>query len=174
RLDQNRAVFQLSQKASTTIEEISHVAIWGNHSSTQVPDFVHAKIHGKPAIDVIRDRNWLEKDFVETIQKRGAAVIQARGKSSAASAANAIIGSIRSITTPTPQGHFFSLAVLSDQNPYNVAPGLVFSFPCKSQGKGDFEIVSGLKLDPFLEQKIAITQKELIEERDLIAHLLKG
>ena len=174
RLDQNRAVFQLALKANTRLEEVTHVAIWGNHSSTQVPDFLNAKIQGRPALDVIRDRKWLENEFIQKIQKRGAEVIAARGKSSAASAANAIIGTIRSIIVPTPQGHWFSLAVPSEKNPYGISEDLIFSFPCKSQGKGDWEIVPGLTLDPFLKEKLQITQKELMEERELVSSLLKG
>ena len=173
RLDQNRAVFQLAAKANTSVEEVTHVAIWGNHSSTQVPDFVNAKIHGRPALDVIKDRKWLEEEFVQKVQKRGAEVISARGKSSAASAANAIIWTIRSIVAPTPSGQWFSLAVSSANNPYGIPEDLVFSFPCKSQGKGDWSIVPGLALDPFLKEKLKLTQKELIEERDLVSHLLR-
>ncbi len=171
-LDQNRAVFQLAAKANTTVEEVSHVAIWGNHSSTQVPDFVNARIHGRPAADIIRDRKWLEGEFIQKIQKRGAEVIAARGKSSAASAANAIVGTIRSLLTPTPHGEWFSLAVSSQNNPYGISKDLVFSFPCKSQGKGDWSIAAGLTLDHFLKEKLEVTQKELIEERDLVSHLL--
>jgi malate/lactate dehydrogenase len=175
RLDENRAVFQLAKKAGVSTAEVSNVTIWGNHSSTQVPDFEHAKIHGKPATDLIKDRHWLEKDFISTIQKRGAEVIAARGKSSAASAANAALEGMRSALLPTHQGHWFSMGVLAkEDNPYGIAPGIVFSFPCTSNGKGDVEIVSHLKLTPFLKEKIAITQKELIEERDAIAHLLRG
>ena len=171
RLDQNRAVFQLAMRAKVGIEEVSHVAIWGNHSSTQVPDFVNAKIRGRSATEAISDRRWLEEEFVLKIQKRGAEVIGARGKSSAASAAHAAIGSLRSILAPTS---YFSAAVFSEGNPYGVANDLVFSFPCRSQGKGDWEIVSGALLDSFLKDKIALTQKELIEERDCIAPFLRG
>lgn len=174
RLDQNRAVFQLAKKSNTTIQEVTNVAIWGNHSSTQVPDFLNAKIHGRPAIDVIQDRKWLENEFVQKIQKRGAEVIAARGKSSAASAANAIVGSIRSLYIPTDPGQWFSLAVSSSNNPYGIPEDLVFSFPCKSEGRGDWRIVSGLQIDPFLKEKLHLTQKELMEERDLVAHLLRG
>ncbi len=174
RLDQNRAVYQLASKANAGVEEVTHMTIWGNHSSTQVPDFLNAKIRGRPAVDVIHDRKWLEGEFVQKIQKRGAEVIAARGKSSAASAANAIVGTIRSIVTPTPQGQWFSLAVISEKNPYGIPEDLVFSFPCKSQGKGDWAIVPGLALDPFLKEKIKVTQKELMEERDLVSHLLQG
>lgn len=170
RLDQNRAIYQLALKAKTGIEEVTHVAIWGNHSSTQVPDFVNAKIHGNPVVQAIADRKWLENEFVSIIQKRGAQVIAARGKSSAASAANAAIGALRSIIAPTP---WFSSGVYAKGNPYGIEEDLVFSFPCRSQGRGDSEIVPGLQIDAFLQEKIAITQKELMEERDLVRGLLK-
>lgn len=169
RLDANRAVYQLSHKAKVNIEDVTNVYVWGNHSATQVPDFVNAKIQGKPVLDVIRDRKWLEGEFVSTVQKRGAAVIAARGKSSAASAANAALDSMRSIYTPTP---WFSAGVYSDKNPYGIEDGLVFSFPCKSKGHGDYEIISGVHIDSFLKEKIALTQKELIEERDMVRGLL--
>lgn len=174
RLDQNRAAFQLANKAHVPIGDVSNIAIWGNHSSTQVPDFLNARIKGKSVSDFISDRKWLENDFVSTIQKRGAEVIAARGKSSAASAANAILGAVRSIAFPTHLGDWFSSAVFSTGNPYGIAEDLVFSFPCFSNGKGDFQIVSGLSLDPFMKEKIALTQKELLEERDMVSHLLRG
>ncbi len=170
RLDQNRAVYQLAAKANVKVEEVTHVTIWGNHSSTQVPDFIHAKIRGAP---VQLDRKWLENDFVSIIQKRGAQVIAARGSSSAASAANAAIGALRAMIEPTPSGQWFSSGVYSKGNPYGIDEDLVFSFPCRSKGQGDFEIVSGLTFDPFLKEKIALTQKELIEERDVVRGLLK-
>lgn len=175
RLDQNRAAFQLAKKARASVNDVAQVAIWGNHSSTLVPDFENATICGKPAIDAIEDRHWLERDFFTLIQKRGAEVIAARGKSSAASASHAALDAIRSVILPTHRGHWFSMGIVSKEtNPYGIAPNLIFSFPCFSQGKGDIEITPGLKLTPFLKEKIAITQKELIEERDTIAHLLKG
>lgn len=170
RLDQNRALFQLAEKAHVPREEVSEVGVWGNHSSTQVPDFVNAKIRGKAVTEVIRDRKWLEEEFVPLIQKRGAQVIAARGKSSAASAANAAIGSMKSLTEPTA---CFSAGVYSNGNPYGIAEDLVFSFPCTSKGDGHYEILKGYKFDSFLKEKIAMTQKELIEERDLVRGLLK-
>ncbi|OGN64090.1 MAG: malate dehydrogenase [Chlamydiae bacterium RIFCSPHIGHO2_12_FULL_49_9] len=173
RLDQNRAQHQLSIKANVGLEEVSCVTIWGNHSATQVPDFVNAKIQGKKATDVILDRKWLEGDFVSKIQKRGAEVINARGKSSAASAANAALGAMRSLIEPTKAGDWFSMGVYSHKNPYGIQDDLVFSFACVSKGLGDAEIVKGLEIDPFLKAKIAITEKELLEERDLVAHLLR-
>jgi malate dehydrogenase len=174
RLDQNRAVHQLAAKAKVGVSEVANVAIWGNHSATQVPDFVHAKIGGRPALEVIADRKWLEGEFVSKIQKRGAEVIAARGKSSAASAATAALDSMRSIVTPTRPGDWFSACVSAEGNPYGIAQDLVFSFPCRSHGKGDWEIVSGLQIDSFLKEKMALTQKELVEERDMVAHLLRG
>jgi malate dehydrogenase len=173
RLDQNRAAFQLAAKANVAIEEVSHLTIWGNHSSTQVPDFVNAKIHGKPVLKVINDRSWLENEFISIVQKRGAQVINARGKSSAASAANAAIGALKAVTLPTPAGQWFSSGIDSKKNPYGIDEDLVFSFPCRSKGEGDVEIVTALAIDPFLRDKLALTQKELIEERDLVRSLLK-
>lgn len=174
RLDQNRAVFQLAAKARTDVDQVSSVAVWGNHSATQVPDFLNAKIGGRPATEVISDRAWLEGKFMPTVQKRGAEVIAARGKSSAASAANGIVDSIRSLLVPTRAGDCFSLSVLAKGNPYKINPDLVFSFPCRSKGKGDHEIIPGFTMDSFLKEKIALTEKELMEERDLVSHLLTG
>lgn len=172
RLDQNRALFQLSHKAGVAITDVAHVAIWGNHSSTQVPDFLNAKIRSKPAVDVIKDRKWLEEEFVSKIQKRGAEVIAARGKSSAASATQAILDSMRSILHPTAPGDVISLAVNGAKNPYGIDENLIFSFPCRSKGDGKYEIVKGFIWDDFLEKKIKATEKELIEERDFVSHLL--
>lgn len=168
RLDQNRATFQLAQKAGVPVSDITRVAIWGNHSSTQVPDYQHAKIKGKAASDVIQDLNWLQNGFVTTVQKRGAEIIAARGKSSAASAASAIIDTIRSLYTPTPDGEWFSLGVWSEKNPYEIDDHLIFSFPLRSKGDGSWEYVKGLELDGWLLKKLADTQRELIEERDQV------
>ncbi|MDN3505722.1 MAG: malate dehydrogenase [Simkaniaceae bacterium] len=159
RLDENRARAQLANKAGVLVGDVKNVAIWGNHSTTQVPDFTHATIAGKG----IEDRKWLETTFFEIVQKRGAAVIAARGKSSAASAANAVIETIQSLLQET---EWFSVALLSDGNPYGIADGLVFSFPCRSLGGGQIEIIKDLAIDPFIKEKIAATEKELIEERD--------
>ncbi len=169
RLDQNRAMALLAQKAKVPVTEVKHVTVWGNHSSTQVPDFMHATIGGKKAEEVIRDRKWLEGDFVSQVQKRGAAVIAARGKSSAASAAHAAIESMRSLIVPTD---WFSIGQLSDNNPYGIQDGIVFSFPFRSKGNGKVEIIKDLYWDAFLKDKIAQTEKELLEERALIHHLL--
>lgn len=172
-LDQHRASAQLAKKAGVSIDEVKRVGIWGNHSATQVPDFVNAKIGNKPVVEVISDTPWLETTFVETVQKRGAAVIQARGKSSAASAAHAAIESAKALFTKTKEGAFFSVGQLSKKNPYGIEEDLIFSFPCISDGEGNTEIVSGLNINSFLEEKLQITQKELIEERDAVRHLLK-
>ncbi len=172
RLDESRARSQLAIKAGVPITEVHKLAIWGNHSSTQVPDFIHATIGKSPAEEVIKDRKWLETEFFERVQKRGAEVIAARGRSSAASAASAAIDSIRSLLLPTPEGEWFSVGLYSDQNPYGIDGGLFFSFPCRSRGKGKIEIVKGLDWDPFLREKIKATEKELIEEREAIKGLL--
>jgi malate dehydrogenase len=172
RLDQNRAKSQLAEKAEVTVRDVTNVVVWGNHSSTQVPDFFHAKIKGKHAMEVIHDHQWLETDFISIVQKRGAAVIAARGKSSAASAAHAAIESMRSLIEPTPSGDWYSVGLLSNGNPYGIQKELVFSFPCRTKANGEIEIVHDLTLDPFLKQKIALTEAELVEERALIKQLL--
>ncbi|MBS0603873.1 MAG: malate dehydrogenase [Verrucomicrobia bacterium] len=173
RLDQNRASAMLAFKAKVDITEVSNVAVWGNHSATQVPDFINAKIRGKPALDLIKDRKWCEEQFLPMVQKRGATVIAARGKSSAASAANAAIDSIRSLVLPTKEGEWFSIGMISNGNPYGIKEDLIFSFPCRSNGNGKIEIVKNVPWDPFLKEKIALTEKELLEEKELIAQMLK-
>ena len=172
RLDHNRARAQLAQKAGVAVSEVTNVTIWGNHSATQYPDFQNTKIGGKPATEVIGDRNWLENEFIPLVQKRGAAIIEARGLSSAASAANAAIDHVKSIITPTEQGDWFSAAIRSDGS-YDIPEGLVFSFPLRSDGK-KWEIVQGLELDEFARGKIAVTQKELEEEKSITQHLMAG
>jgi malate dehydrogenase len=173
RLDQNRAMSMLASKAKVGVHEVSHMAVWGNHSATQVPDFVNAKIKGKPALEVIKDRKWCEEEFVPMVQKRGATVIAARGKSSAASAANAILDSIQSLVRPTPSGDWFSTGLISNGNSYGIKEELIFSFPCRSQGEGKVQIVKDVPWDAFLEAKISLSEKELLEERELVSHLLK-
>lgn len=168
RLDQNRATFFLAQKAQVPITSVSNMTIWGNHSATQVPDFIHAKIDDCSVESVIRDREWLEKDFIGLVQKRGAAIIQARGKSSAASAASALIDAVRDRFFPTPEGKWFSAAICSDGNPYGIEEGLIFSFPCRTEADGKLSIVPGLPIDSFLEKKLKMTEQELKEERDLV------
>lgn len=172
RLDHNRAIYQLAEKARASIGDVTNVAIWGNHSNTQAPDFTNARIKGKRAVDVIGDLQWFEQVFFPKVQKRGAEVIAARGKSSAASAANAALDAMRSVLQPTAKGDWFSMGVYSKGNPYGIDQSLYFSFPCRSKGDGDAEIVHGVQIDPFLKEKIAITERELVEERELVAHLL--
>ncbi len=172
-LDENRAKAQLAKKAGVGVGQIANLGIWGNHSSTMVPDFEHATIGGKPVTDVIKDRNWLETTFFTTVQKRGAAIIEARGKSSAASAASACIDHVKQFMRKTPQGEWFSAAVASTGNPYDIPPGLIFSFPVRSLGDGKgYEIVKDVKLSSFMRDKIAATTKELMEEREVVKNML--
>ena len=172
RLDQNRAYAQLAQKAGVTVNEVSNVTIWGNHSATQYPDAENAKINGKAAYDVISDHEWLKNDFITTVQKRGAAVIEARGLSSAASAANAVIDHVSSMVTKTPEGHWFSAAVPSDGS-YGVDEGLMSSFPITSDGQGNFSIVQGLSMSDWAKAKLDASLEELRNEREIVADLLK-
>lgn len=173
-LDQNRFSVQLAKKASVPVDAVSHETIWGNHSATQVPDYVNAKIHGKSALEVIGDEKWFVETLVPMIQKRGDEVIKARGKSSAASAANAILQCMRHLIFPSKEGETFSCSLLSDGNPYGIAERIVFSFPCRSKGNGDVEIVSGLSWDPTIRKMIGVSEKELLAEKTLIEELLKG
>ena len=172
RLDQNRAVAALAKKAGVGVSEVSHLAIWGNHSSSQVPDFLHAKLSGKEALQVL-DRSWLEGDFLTLVQKRGEKIIEARGKSSAASASSAALDAMRSLIFPSSQGDWLSMGISSEENPYGIAPGLIFSFPCRSLGDGKLEIIEGLGIDPFMQQKLIITEQELLEEKAIICNLLE-
>lgn len=167
RLDQNRATAQLAQKSNTDVTSISNMIIWGNHSSTQVPDFYNAKIGGKSVESIIHDKSWLLNEFIPNVQKRGAAIIAARGKSSAASAANAAIDTIKSLITPTKPGESYSIALCSDENPYNIESNLIYSFPCKTNGNGEIEIVKNISLNEDLKLKLKASEKELIEEREL-------
>ena len=170
-LDQNRAISQLAQKSGKPVSSVSNMTIWGNHSATQYPDFYNAKIDGKPAADVIGDETWLQGDFISTVQKRGAAIIEARGASSAASAANAIIDNIKAIANPTAAGATFSAAVCSDGS-YGVDEGLISSFPLTSDGK-NWSIVQGQSHNDFAQAKLDATVAELKEERDTVKDLLK-
>src|SRR5438132_7393219 len=173
RLDHNRARTALAKKAGVANEDVTQVTIWGNHSNTQYPDFTNAKIKGRPAPEVITDRNWLEKTFVPQCQDRGAAVIKARGSSSALSAANGAIDHVKSLLQPTPANDWVSAAVIS-KGQYGVPSGLVFSYPCRSDGKGNLSVVQGLKLDAFGQEKFQKTLQELQEERDAVKDLLAG
>ena len=169
-LDQNRAVAQLARKAGVAVASVGKVGIWGNHSATQYPDFYNAAINGRPVTDVIADRAWLEGAFIETVQKRGAAVIKARGLSSAASAANAVVDTVRNIITPTPAGAFFSAAVSSDGS-YGVPQGTMFGFPLRSNGR-DWEIVQGLDHNDFAKARIKATLDELLSEKQAVEAIL--
>lgn len=171
RLDHNRARSALARKAGVGNEDVTCVTIWGNHSNTQFPDFTNAKIKGKPAPEVITDRAWLENTYVPQCQKRGAAVIEKRGLSSALSAANGAADHVMSMLQPTPAGDWVSAAVIS-KGEYGVPKGLVFGYPCRSTGKGDLSIVDGVKLDAFGQAKFAATLKELEEEKDAVKDLL--
>ena len=170
RLDQNRARGLLAKKAGARVSDVKKLCIWGNHSATLFPDFTNAEIKGKPAADVV-DKTWLENDFIKDVQQRGAAVIAARGASSAFSAAQALVDHVRSLVTPTPPGDAFSAAVLSDGS-YGIPKGLVSSFPLHSRGDGGFEIVKGITLNDFAKGKIEATVAELEKERDLVKDLL--
>lgn len=169
-LDENRAVTQLAQKAGVASTEVERLAVWGNHSPTMFPDYFHATIGGQPATSVVGDEAWLQGDFLTTVQKRGAAIIQARGASSAASAANALVDTVRNLTQPTPEGQFFSVCVHSDGS-YDIPEGLVYSFPVRSSGT-DWEIVQGIEHDTFAQQKLKVTLDELLEERDAVQGML--
>lgn len=171
RLDHNRARNALAKKAGVFDEDVTQVTIWGNHSNTQFPDFTNAKIKGKPATEVITDRNWLENTFVPQCQNRGAAVIKARGASSALSAANGALDHVKSLLTPTPANDWVSAAIIS-KGQYNVPAGLVFSYPCKTDGKGNFSVIEGIKLDPFGQEKFQKTLQELQEEKEAVKDMI--
>lgn len=169
-LDQNRAVTQIAQKAGANVSDVKRLTIWGNHSATQFPDFFNATVKGKAVEEVIADHNWLKTTFIETVQKRGATIIKARGLSSAASAANAVIDTVKNLTAPTADGEFFSLAVSSDGS-YGIPAGMMFSFPIRSDGR-DWEIVQGIGHNEFAQEKINATLKELLEEKEAVETLL--
>jgi len=168
-LDQNRARAQLALGAGVSVGSVKNLAVWGNHSSTQYPDFYHATIKGDPVLKMIADEQWLQTEFIETVQKRGAEIIKARGLSSAASAANAIVDTVKKITEPTPKGEFFSMGVSSDGS-YGVEKGLIFSYPIRSTGK-KWEIIQNITHNDFAKQRIHITCQELLSERAEIKNL---
>lgn len=171
RLDENRAKAQIAAKAGVSVGAVTNMAVWGNHSDTQFPNFEMARVNGRPLLEVIPDRQWLENDFLKTNQQRGKAIIDARGKSSAASAANAAIDTVRSLLHPTPAGDWFSAAVVSDGS-YGVPEGLVFSYPLRSRGGGEYEIVQGLELSAYARQKLQLSWQELLEEKAAVADLI--
>src|SRR5436190_770565 len=170
RLDENRAKSQLAKKAGVDVTAVSNVAIWGNHSATQYPDFYNARVNGRPASQAISDELWLKGEFISSVQQRGAAIIKARGASSAASAANAIVESVRSIDEPTSAGDWHSVCICSDGS-YGVEQGLISSFPVRGDGK-KLSIVQGVPINEFGRVKIDATVKELQEERAMVADLL--
>jgi len=170
RLDENRAKSQLARKAGVDVTSVTNVAIWGNHSATQYPDFYNAKINGRPATEAITDEAWLKGDFIAAVQQRGAAIIKARGLSSAASAANAVVDSVRSIITPTPADDWTSLCICSEGS-YGVEKGLISSFPIRSTGQ-KLEVVQGLPINDFSRARIDATVNELKEERSMVSELL--
>ena len=169
RLDHNRAMTQLAIKTGTTIHSVSHMTIWGNHSATQYPDLYHARVDGEVAIDKV-DQSWYEDEFIPTVQQRGAAIISARGASSAASAANAAIGHMRTWASGTADNDWISMGIYSDGS-YGIEEGLIYSFPCVCKN-GDWEVVQGLEINDFSRAKMTATEQELKEERDAVQHLL--
>jgi malate dehydrogenase len=170
RLDENRARAQLARKAGASIRSVTNMTIWGNHSSTQYPDFYNARIDGRPANEVIGDEKWLKEDFIATVQQRGAAVIKARGLSSAGSAANAIVNTVSSLINDTPADDWHSVAVCSDGS-YGVEQGLICSFPVRVRG-GNLQIVQELPINDFSRSKIDASVAELKEEKSLVSELI--
>ncbi len=169
RLDHNRAMSQLADKTGTTINDVTNMTIWGNHSATQYPDLHHTKVKGKTAIDLV-EQDWYEADFIPTVQQRGAAIIAARGASSAASAANAAISHMRTWARGTAEDDWASMGIYSDGS-YGITEGLIYSFPCVCKD-GDWSIVQGLEINDFSRGKMQATEQELTEERDAVQHLL--
>jgi malate dehydrogenase len=170
-LDANRAKAQLAEKAKVEISSLKNMIIWGNHSPTMYPDPYNATIDGNSAAEVINDINWLEDDYLPLVQQRGKAVIDARGASSAASAANAAIDTVKSVINPTQEGDCFSAAVVSDGS-YGVPEGLIFGFPLRTNPAGEVEIVQGIEINDFAKSKIQITTEELESERKAVADLI--
>ena len=169
RLDHNRGITQLAQKLGKTVNDVQQMTIWGNHSATQYPDLFNTKVNGKAAIDLV-DLAWYENDYIPTVQQRGAAIIKARGASSAASAANAAIDHMRTWALGTEGDDWVSMAVYSDGS-YGIEKGLIYSFPCRCKN-GEWEIVQGLDISEFSQKRMQATETELIEERDAVQHLL--
>ncbi|MEX0449323.1 malate dehydrogenase [Spiribacter sp. 221] len=169
RLDHNRALAQLANRTGTHVTDIQKLTVWGNHSATQYPDISHAVVDGKAAGDLV-DQAWLEESFIPTVQQRGAAIIKARGQSSAASAASAAIDHMRDWTLGTQEGDWVSMAIPSDGS-YGITEGIIYSFPVRCSG-GRYEIVQDLAIDDFSRERMSATEQELIEERDAVQHLL--
>jgi malate dehydrogenase len=169
RLDHNRAKAQLARKAGATVAQVTNMTVWGNHSATQYPDIVHAKVNGANAAETVNDQEWLETNFIPTVQKRGAAIIEARGASSAASAASAALNHVHDWVLGTPSGDWVSMAVPSDGS-YGVREGIISGFPCTCAG-GSYEIVQGLEIDSFSRERIDASVAELGEERTAVTEL---
>jgi malate dehydrogenase len=169
RLDHNRAIAQVAAKSGSSVSVVTNMTIWGNHSATQYPDLFHAKVKGQPATGTIDDQRWIEDDFIPTVQKRGAAIIEARGASSAASAANAAISHVHDWVLGTPSGDWVSMAIPTDGS-YGVQEGVFSSYPCTCSG-GSYKIVAGLEIDDFSRSRIDATVAELVEERDAVKQL---
>ncbi|GAB4822519.1 hypothetical protein N2152v2_009565 [Parachlorella kessleri] len=172
RLDENRAKCQLALKAGKFYTSVSNLAVWGNHSTTQVPDFVNARIGGKRAQIVIKDDEWLKNEFTPTVANRGGALIKKWGRSSAASTAVSIADHLRSLYVPTAPGDCFSTAVCTDGNPYGITEGLIFSMPCRSTGDGNYEVIDDFFIDDWLREKIKVTEDELVKEKNCVGHLI--
>ena len=170
-LDANRAKAQLAEKAGVNISSVTNMTVWGNHSPTMYPDPYNARIDGISAVEVIKDLNWIENEYLPLVQQRGRSVIDARGASSAASAANAVIDTVQSVDNATEEGNWFSAAVQSDGS-YETPEGLIFGFPLRSSGQGSVEIVQGLDLNDFSKSKIKITSEELLSEKKAVQDLL--
>jgi malate dehydrogenase len=169
RLDHNRAKTQLAQKTGKAVTDVRHMTVWGNHSATQYPDLFNTEVAGTPAMDLV-DQGWYEETFIPTVQQRGAAIIKARGASSAASAANAAIDHMRDWALGTPADDWVSMGIYSDGS-YGITEGLIYSFPCRCKD-GQWEIVQGLAIGDFSQARMAATEQELTEERDAVKHLL--
>lgn len=171
RLDENRAKTQLARKAGVDVTAVSNLAVWGNHSPTMFPDFHNGRIHGSPVTEVIRDEAWLQGEFLATVQQRGAAIIKARGASSAASAANAVVDTVRSLCAPTLEGDWHSVSIYS-KGEYDVPAGIISSFPIRTLSNGTWEVAKWVPVNPFSRGKIDASVAELLEEKSLVAELL--
>jgi malate dehydrogenase len=170
-LDANRAKAQLAEKAGVDIASVTNMTIWGNHSPTMYPDPYNAKIDGVSAVEAINDLDWIEKEYLPLVQQRGKAVIDARGASSAASAANAAIDTVKAVDSQTARGDWFSAAVPSDGS-YGIPEGLIFGFPLRTSDQGSVEIVQGIELNDFAKSKIKVTTEELLSEKEAVKDLL--
>jgi malate dehydrogenase len=171
RLDENRAKTQLARKAGVDVTSITNLAVWGNHSPTMYPDFHNARIHGDAVTEIIHDHAWLEGEFLATVQQRGAAIIKARGASSAASAANAVVDTVRSLSMPTLEGEWHSVSICS-QGEYDIPTGLISSFPVRTTARGEWEVAKWVPINGYSREKIDASVAELEEERSLVSELL--